>query len=304
MNKWLRRGFGLYLENRQGLRPRTLEEYLREFDRVQRYAEERQTDWTRWDRNQVLQYLSDRTKDLSPRSVVKLLSVLRNLYAYLILDKVREDDPMELVEGPRVKPKIPEVFEPVEVDRFLALFPLDGPLHIRDRALFELIYSCGLRVSEASELRLSDVDLENALIRVQGKGGKERLVPLTEEAQKFLRLYLAEARPRLARPACQEVFVNARGEGLGRKGIWKNFKAGLRKLGLEGKVHTLRHSFATHLLTGGADLRSVQELLGHSSIATTQIYTHVRQDDLARVHRRYHPGQTQRALRENEHGKT
>ncbi len=292
MNNWIKRGFGLYLENRQGLRPRTLEEYLREFDRVQDFAQARGSDWTQWDRNQVMEYLTERTGQLSPRSVVKLLSILRNLFSYLIMEKVRPDDPMELIEGPKIRPRIPEVFDPIDVDRFLELFPLDQPLHVRDRALFELIYSCGLRVSEASDLRLEEVDLENALIRVRGKGGKERLVPLTDEAQKFLRLYLAEARPKLARVGSREVFVNVRGEGLGRKGIWKNFKFALQKLGLSGKVHTLRHSFATHLLTGGADLRSVQELLGHSSIATTQIYTHVRQDDLARAHRRYHPGNT------------
>lgn len=290
MNNWLKKGFGLYLENRQGLRPRTLEEYLREFDRVQEFASAKGSDWTLWNQKEVMEYLEERTGQLSPRSVVKLLSILRNLFAYLIMEKIRPDDPMELIEGPRIKPRIPEVFDPLDVDRFLELFPLDHPLHVRDRALFELIYSCGLRVSEASDLRLEELDLENALIRVRGKGGKERLVPLTDEAQKFVRLYLAEARPKLARPGSQEVFVNVRGEGLGRKGIWKNFKFALQKLGLAGKVHTLRHSFATHLLSGGADLRSVQELLGHSSIATTQIYTHVRQDDLARAHQRYHPG--------------
>lgn len=290
MNKWLKKGFSLYLENRLGLRPRTLEEYLREFDHLQEYADQIGQDWTQWSQQDLIQYLTFRTQNLHPRSVVKVLSILRSLHSFLILEKVRTDNPMDLIEGPKVKPAIPEVFEPVEVDKFLALFPLDNPLHVRDRALFELIYSCGLRVSEAADLRLDGLDLDNGLVSVLGKGGKERLVPLTDEAQKFLRLYLAESRPKIAKAKSQHVFVNSRGEGLGRKGIWKNFKFALSKLGLRGKVHTLRHSFATHLLAGGADLRSVQELLGHSSIATTQIYTHVRQDDLARVHRRYHPG--------------
>ncbi len=289
MSTWVDKGFSLYLENRLGLRPRTLEEYLRELRRLESHAQTKKEDWTQWGQGAMVEYLSERRKTLSERSMAKIMSIFRCLFSYLIQEKVRLDNPMELVEGPRIRPGIPTVFQPLDVDHFLSQFLLDSPAHLRDRALFELIYSGGLRVSEAATLRLEHLNLEEGVIRVEGKGGKERVVPLTNEAQKFIRLYLAEGRPQLARRGSQEVFVNARGEGISRKGIWKNFKAALLKAGLEGKVHTLRHSFATHLLAGGADLRSVQELLGHSSIATTQIYTHVQQEDLARVHKAHHP---------------
>jgi integrase/recombinase XerD len=159
---------------------------------------------------------------------------------------------------------------------------------MRDRALFELIYSCGLRASEAVSLSVDDVYFAGRTIVVHGKGNKERMVPFGGEAEKYLRLWLDEGRARLAgnRPT-KAVFVNNRGGRLSRKGIWKRFQDAEARSGITGKVHTLRHSFATHLLSGGADLRTVQELLGHADVTTTQVYTHVETDALAMYHAEY-----------------
>ena len=159
------------------------------------------------------------------------------------------------------------------------------------KVCFELIYSCGLRVSEAVNLELSQIFIREGLIRIRGKGDKERLVPLGDEAESWLRTYLREGRPLLLKgPSGNDrVFLNNRGDGLSRKGMWKRFKGIAKRADVDGKIHTLRHSFATHLLRGGADLRSVQELLGHADISTTQIYTHLNQDDLEQAHKTYHP---------------
>jgi integrase/recombinase XerD len=232
-----------------------------------------------------------RTEGIDALTVSKALSSFRSLFRYLKLEKYRTDDPTELLETPRTRRKIPGVLSPEEVDRVLDTVDLDDPVGLRDRALFELIYSCGLRVSEAVELPLGRLFLEEGLVRITGKGDKQRLVPLGAEAKRWISAYLQYGRPALAgRPgSCDKVFLSRRGTGISRKGIWKRFKQTAAAAGVEAKVHTLRHSFATHLLQGGADLRAVQELLGHADIGTTQIYTHVDQDDLAAAHRKFHP---------------
>lgn len=289
---WVLQAFHNYLSLRMGLSGRTVEEYLRELGFFASWLNERQLGWESADFEAVLSYVQGRQKGgMGTRSVAKLLSVLRKAFEFLISEKVREDNPLDLVEGPKVQPRAPEVFSPGEVDAFLSKIPLDTPEGLRDRTLFELIYSAGLRVSEAVDLELGKLFIDDGLVCVLGKGDKERFVPLGTQALSWLAKYLAEGRPLLAKkgPSVQAVFLNYRGEALGRKGIWKNFKAYAVQAGVEGKVHTLRHSFATHLLAGGADLRAVQELLGHASINTTQIYTHVERDDLAEFHRKFHP---------------
>jgi integrase/recombinase XerD len=192
---------------------------------------------------------------------------------------------------PRISQSLPEVMSLEEVEAFLAAIPQDTLLGLRDRTLFELIYSCGLRVSEAVELEMTHLYPEEGMIQVFGKGDKERWVPLGPVAEHWLTLYLDDVRPRLLKPGfmTNKVFLNNRGRGLSRKGMWKNFKTFAEAAGVSAKIHTLRHSFATHLLQGGADLRSVQEMLGHSDISTTQIYTHLNRDDLEAAHRDYHP---------------
>lgn len=226
---------------------------------------------------------------IDQRTIAKIVSALRSFFQYLCLESLRLENPAMLVELPRSSHRIPGVLKVTEVEKILAAIDTDGPLGLRDRALFELIYSCGLRISEAVELTLDRVFLKERLIRVQGKGDKERLVPMGEHARNWLRRYLDEARPQLARRPVASLFLNRRGDGLSRKGMWKRFREIAAAAGVDAKVHTLRHSFATHLLEGGADLRAVQELLGHADISTTQIYTHVDSEELKTYHADYHP---------------
>ncbi len=240
---------------------------------------------------QVIDFLITRQQEdgLDQRTIAKCISALRSLFHYLVLEGEREDNPATLVELPRASYRVPGVLDLEQVDRLLDSIELDGPLGMRDRALFELIYSCGLRISEAVELSVERVFLAERLIRVQGKGERERLVPMGEHARHWLVRYLEEARPRLVRGSVSALFLNNRGQKLSRKGMWKRFREIAGRAGVDAKVHTLRHSFATHLLEGGADLRAVQELLGHADISTTQIYTHVDRDELATHHADFHP---------------
>jgi integrase/recombinase XerD len=239
----------------------------------------------------IIDFLIVRQQDdgIDQRTIAKTISALRSLFHFLVLEGVREDNPATLVEVPRMAHRVPGVLHVEEVERLLAAIEIDGPLGLRDRALFELIYSCGLRISEAVELTVDRVYLAERLIRVHGKGDKERLVPMGEHARTWLGRYLDEARVKLARRPVNALFLNNRGQQLSRKGMWKRFREIAAKAGVDAKVHTLRHSFATHLLEGGADLRAVQELLGHADISTTQIYTHVDRDELATYHADFHP---------------
>lgn len=234
--------------------------------------------------------LARKLEGLDERTIAKSLSAIRSFYRFLVSRGEAESNPAELIEAPRVARRVPKVFSLEEVERLLACIDDSTPAGIRDRALFELIYSCGLRVSEAADLTLERLNFREAAVRVVGKGSRERWVPLGEVASSWMRRYLEEARPRMAsRVSVPWVFLNHRGERLSRKGMWKRFKEIAARAGLQGKIHTLRHSYATHLLQGGADLRSVQELLGHADIMTTQIYTHVGRDELHDYHHRYHP---------------
>jgi integrase/recombinase XerD len=239
----------------------------------------------------LIQYLVDRQLEgASRKTTAKSLSALRAFFAFLRREGHIRDNPAEDVQTPRVARRIPEVFSREEVERLLAAIDLDTPGGVRDRFLFELIYSCGLRVSEAASMTLDRIYKSQMFLRVLGKGGKERIVPIGELALEWLEKYLSQARPVLARGRrLASLFVNHLGEPLSRKGMWKRFKGYAQEAGVAGKIHTLRHSFATHLLKGGADLRTVQVLLGHADIGTTQIYTHVEESELAEYHRLYHP---------------
>ncbi len=226
---------------------------------------------------------------IDQRTVAKVISALRSLFQFVVLEGERADNPASLVELPRAAHRIPGVLDIDEVETLLEIIDVRTPLGLRDRALFELIYSCGLRISEAVELTTDRVFLSERLLRVRGKGDKERLVPMGEHARHWIERYVDEARPHLARRPVDALFLNNRGQKLSRKGMWKRFREIATQAGVEAKVHTLRHSFATHLLEGGADLRAVQELLGHADISTTQIYTHVDKESLSGFHAEFHP---------------
>jgi integrase/recombinase XerD len=230
------------------------------------------------------------SKGLSRRTMARIISSLHSIFKYFRLEGMRVDDPTALIATPRQDKTLPTVLSLQGIDHFLDSVDTGSPRGLRDRALFELIYSCGLRISEAAGLTFDMLYLDERVLRVFGKRRKERLIPFGEEAAAWLARYLAEGRPRLAKNRRSErVFLNQAGNGISRKGIWKRFD-GIRDIsGVTAKVHTFRHSFATHLLDGGADLRTVQELLGHSDIATTQIYTHIEKDGLSGYHREYFP---------------
>jgi integrase/recombinase XerD len=235
-------------------------------------------------------YLKD--LGLAPASIRRSISATRTYFKFLLGEGLLPKDPSEKLETPKAWRTLPEVLTVAEVEKLLSSPKIDEPLAFRDRALFELAYGAGLRVSEWITLQVRDLALEEGLVRVFGKGSKERLVPLGRRAIGSVATYLAELRPRLDKGESKGVlFLNARGTPLSRMGAWKILKQHVDRSGITKHVspHTLRHSFATHLLEGGADLRAVQEMLGHASIATTQIYTHVDRDYLRKVHKQFHP---------------
>ena len=232
--------------------------------------------------------LSAQERNLTERTVARNLSALRSFFVYLQKEKIREDNPLEQISAARAPGDAPSFFTVEEVDLLLNSIETETLLGKRDRTIFELIYSCGLRISEACDLKVGDYT--KGTLRVLGKRNKMRLVPVGEVASQALSLYLTEVRPFLikGRASEQTLFVGRQGRKLTRQAVFKRFGQYTKPLGLEGKVHTLRHSFATHLLAGGADLRSVQELLGHSDIQTTQIYTHIETSSLKIGYDAYH----------------
>lgn len=230
-----------------------------------------------------------RQRCLSSRSVAKLLSALRSFFTYLQLKGGRSDNPVSLLPRPKEGVRLPDVASVEEVERLLAVIDDSDVLGLRDRALFELIYSCGLRISEACSLSVSHYHKD--AVTVLGKRSKMRRIPVGDVARLWVDAYLEESRPTLAGPRLGEktLFLGRRGEALTRQAVHKRFASYTKASGLNFTVHTLRHSYATHLLAGGADLRSVQQLLGHSDIKTTQIYTHVDTGALQAAYERFHP---------------
>jgi integrase/recombinase XerD len=230
-------------------------------------------------------------RNLSPASLAKALSALRSFFSFLQLQKIRQDNPVLLISHSQKPLTLPLVASVEQIDVLLESIDTSSPLGYRDRTLFELIYSCGLRISEACNLEVSDY--QDGKLRVLGKRDKLRIVPVGEIAAHYLDVYLKDIRPELIgmRLANRALFVGRRGMRLTRQAIYKRFISYCGECGLDAKVHTLRHSFATHLLEGGADLRSVQELLGHADIKTTQIYTHVDTASLQHAYDAYHDEQ-------------
>jgi integrase/recombinase XerD len=238
----------------------------------------------------LCRYLEERRRHIGPRSAAKAVSALRSFFRYLAARGLRQDNPASILESPKRSFKLPAVLSKEKVERILNAADVTKPLGIRNRAIYELIYSAGLRVSELVRLEEKDVFWNERLMRVTGKGSKERMVVFGDVAAAWLQKYLDESRPQLAgRARPRGLFLSRRGRRLTRKGVWKNYKLLALVAGTGSKLHTLRHSFATELLAGGADLRQVQELLGHVDLATTQIYTHVDVSLLRENHRKYLP---------------
>ena len=255
------------------------------------------SDWGELSRDDLLDYLEERrTEGMESSTIARNLVALKTLFRYLADEELVPSDITAVMEGPKLWRILPDFLSEDEVDRLLAAFSSSSaadPLEIRNRTILELLYSSGLRVSEAAALPLTAIDFENEIIRVRGKGSKERIVPVGRPARKLLKRYLESARPELCAkvPRSPYVFVSNHGRKLDRERIWQVVKLAAERAGIAKNIHphSLRHSFASHLLAHGADLRVIQEMLGHANIATAEIYTHVESDRLLAVHHKFHP---------------
>lgn len=231
-----------------------------------------------------------RRQEISARSVRRALAAIRGFYGFLIEQRLRTDNPAVHLVSPKTAKTLPKVLTESQVDALLEIPDISTPLGLRDKAMLELLYATGLRVSELVGLTVGQLRLDVGFLLAYGKGSKERIVPVGERAELWARQYLAEARPVLARGRHDVVFVNRYGRHLSRQGFWKNLKAHGLSVGIVAlSPHVLRHSFATHLLEHGADLRAVQMMLGHADISTTQIYTHIHQTRLKQLYEQFHP---------------
>ncbi len=237
-----------------------------------------------------LYFLTLRQQGISNKTLTRHLSALRGFFDYLCLKKVIETNPARLFDGPKLSRSLPAVLSIEEVKKLLSTPNTNTKLGFRDRAMMEVMYAAGLRVSEVCNLSLFDLDFQTGLIRIRGKGDRDRIVPIHIHAQRFLHEYICVHRKTFS-PRVENVFLNRSGKQLTRQGIWKIIKKYAREAGIKKNIspHTLRHCFATHLLEGGADLRSVQILLGHADISTTEIYTHVQTQRLIDIHNKCHP---------------
>jgi len=244
-------------------------------------------------RDEIRQYLSVQKKNgMSGSTTARRLVSLRNLYRFLLLEKIAVEDPTENIESPKSIKPLPSYLTEDEVERLLEAPDIKKPLGVRDKTMLELFYATGIRVSELASLTLEGLNQMAGYILVMGKGSKERIVPFGEVAGDWIKTYMEEARPKILKDrASKSLFVTGRGKGMTRQNIWMLLERYARVAGITKHMspHTLRHSFATHLLRHGADLRSLQILLGHSDISTTQIYTHIEQERLKEVYRKYHP---------------
>jgi integrase/recombinase XerD len=287
-----------YMRVEKGLAQNTILAYGRDLRRFAAFLEKRgKHEAVEATRDDVVDFLSSLYKaKLDSRSVARFLVSVRSFYRFLVLEEMAREDPTENLESPKIRQSLPSYLRVEEVDRLLAAPDLNTPVGLRDRAMLEVFYSTGLRVSEVLNLRLSDVDMRLGCVRCVGKGNKERLVPIGRKAIEAVEHYLAHARPKFARPGSpppqnQVLFLTRIGRRLSRISIWRIMHDYGVRLGLRGRLtpHKLRHSFATHLLERGADLRSVQLMLGHADITTTQIYTHVVEERLKQVYKAHHP---------------
>jgi integrase/recombinase XerD len=293
--------FLAYLEFERGLSRNTLEAYRGDLLQFGRFLEERGVSAIDASAVDVADFLTRlatgdaRHRPASPATIHRKSACLRSFYRHLRREGLRESDPTSTLSAPRRGRKLPQVLTRGEVDRLLAQPRGTDPQALRDRALLELLYACGLRASEAIGLELADVDLEERVLRARGKGSKERLVPIGQAALRAVRIYLERGRPALVRQRPEtHLFVNFRGGQLTRQGLYKIVRRHATSAGLADRMspHTLRHTFATHLLSGGCDLRSVQEMLGHADVSTTQLYTHLSSERLKDVYFKAHPRAT------------
>lgn len=277
----------------RGLSENTLQAYRYDLLQLATQQKKRNSDLKSASREDLLHFLASRVQEgRSPRSLARYLSGFRQFYRWLLREGRISRDPSALIESPRLGRGLPKALGEQQVEALLEAPDFGTPLGLRDRAMLELMYATGLRVSELVGLELPGLNLNQGVVRVMGKGGKERLVPLGEESISWVLRYLEHGRPELMRGAdCPKIFVTARKAGMTRQAFWYSIRKHARVAAIDQQVspHMLRHSFATHLLNHGADLRVVQLLLGHSDLSTTQIYTHIAREGLKKLHSTHHP---------------
>ncbi|MEK7207631.1 MAG: site-specific tyrosine recombinase XerD [Pseudomonadota bacterium] len=285
--------FGDSLWLQDGLSANTLDAYRRDVEGLSRWLSSRGVSLIKATRADLLEYLSVCVgQGVRPRTTARLLSSLRRFYGYLLREEIVRTDPSALIDSPKIGRPLPKSLTEEQVEKLLQAPDISARLGLRDRAMLETLYATGLRVSELVGLTLSQMSLGQGVVRVIGKGDKERLVPLGEEAISWLHRYLSEGRPALVRRRTTDaVFATARGGPMTRQAFWHNLKQHARTAEIRSAIspHTLRHAFATHLMNHGADLRVVQMLLGHADLSTTQIYTHIARARLKSLHEQHHP---------------
>ena len=287
--------YQMYLKIERGLSKNTIDSYTKDLEKLCLFLEENEisTSPIAIDAAIVKQFIYEVAKKITSRSQARIISGLRSFFDYLVFEDYRTTNPTDLLETPKIGTKLPDTLSQDEVDVLIAAIDLSHPQGERNRTILETMYSCGLRVSEAITLKISDLFFKEGFIRVLGKGNKERYVPIHIDAQKYITIYQKAVRNHvLPKKGFEDtLFLNRRGKGLSRQMIFMILKDLAIKIDLKKKIspHTLRHSFATHLLQNGADLRAIQQMLGHESITTTEVYFHVDKSYLKEVVETFHP---------------
>ena len=289
------RDFQLYLKIERGLSKNTIDSYTRDLQKLTLFLEENNLVFTpiAIDSITIKQFNFDVAKKMNSRSQARIISGLRSFFDYLVFEDYRETNPTDLIETPKIGIKLPDTLSEEEINELISAIDLSHPQGERNRTIIETMYSCGLRVSELTSLKISDLFFEEGFIKVTGKGNKERFVPIHKQAQKYILIYINEIRSHINPYKNFEdtLFLNRRGKGLTRQMVFTILKNLAVAINLKKKIspHTLRHSFATHLLKNGADLRAIQLMLGHESITTTEVYVHLDTSYLKEVIETYHP---------------
>ena len=277
----------------RGLSENSIFSYSYDLKKFQAYLIRHKKDFLEVKSEDITLFLKEqKRKKISSRSLARAVAALRQFYRFLREEKQVSVNPAEKIQTPEVKKSLPDYLTLEEINELFATIREDDPYELRDKSIFELLYSSGLRISEACNLRMDDVDLENMFLTIRGKGGRERLVPFGEKSLNILRKYLENARDDILKNRFSDyLFISKKGDFLNRKSVWRLLKKYLSRTTITKDItpHTFRHSFATHLIENNADLKSVQELLGHIDISTTQIYTHLASRTLKEVHRKFHP---------------
>jgi integrase/recombinase XerD len=287
--------YQLFLKIERGLSKNSIDSYTRDIQKLLRYLEENNIALSpiKIDIEIIQGFIYEIAKTVKPSTQSRVISGLRNFFDYLVFEDYREGNPTELIETPKIGRKLPDTLSFSEINELISAIDLSHPQGERNRTIIETIYSCGLRVSELIELKLSDLFFDEGFIRVLGKGNKERFAPINYNTQKYISFYINDLRSHIIPQKGFEdtLFLNRRGKNLTRQMIFMIIKGLAIKINLDKKIgpHTLRHSFATHLLEGGADLRAIQQMLGHESITTTEVYVHLDKTYLKNVVEKYHP---------------